>query len=158
MVFFELNRRQVVIQTFLRRLLDVTCPAVPPLEGERRRRERIQRVIPVLLLPWERNRPMVEEVSSALTKDFGDCSVAVVLNQPFRSEEAVVGIWLEGPNYLQGVVEQNSPMGGGFWQIGITFERMLPVGDYPELDRLHSLASRLVPPRQTTSLVVSQPR
>ncbi len=147
MLLFELSRRQMVVKSFLRRLLDVTCPALPPLEGERRSSERIPRVLPVILMPWEKGKPVVEEATFAITKDFGDCSVALVLPQPFRAEDAVVGIWLEGPNYLHGVVQQNSPIGGGFWQLGITLERLLPLGDYPLLEKLNPMASRLVVPK-----------
>lgn len=147
MLVFELSRRQMLVRNFLRRLLDVTCPSLPPLEGERRREERIQRVVPVLIIPWEKDGPVVDEAGFGLTKDFGDCSVSVVLPQPFKAAEAVVGLWLEGPNYLRGLVEQNSPIGGGFWQIGLVLERMLPVGDYPALEKLGALASRLVPRR-----------
>ncbi|MCS7239155.1 MAG: hypothetical protein NZ899_12935 [Thermoguttaceae bacterium] len=145
MLIFELSRRQMIVRNFLRRLLDVTCPTLPPLEGERRREERIQRVIPVLIIPWEKDGPVVDEAGFGLTKDFGDCSVAVILPQPFKAVEAALGVWLEGPNYLRGTVEQNSPIGGGFWQIGLVLERMIPVGDYPALEKLATLASRLVP-------------
>jgi hypothetical protein len=147
MLLFELSRRQMVVRSFLRRLLDVTCPTLPPLEGERRNSERISRVLPIILMPWENGKPVVDEAAFAITKDFGDCSVAIVLQQPFRADKVVLGIWLEGPNYLQGVIEQNSPIGGGFWQLGITLERVLPVGDYPVLDKLSPMASRLVVPK-----------
>lgn len=157
MLIFELSRRQAVVQSFLRRLLDVTCPSLPPLEGERRRSERIHRVLPALIIPWENDRPVVDEAGFGLTKDFGDCSVAVVLPQPFKARQALVGLWLEGPNYVRGSVEHYAPIGGGFWQVGLLLERMIPVGDYPVLEKLTPLASRLVPRKLPDSGLLPHP-
>lgn len=145
MLIFQLSRRQMAVRNFLRRLLDVTCPTLPPLEGERRQSERFPRVLPVLIVPWENDRPVVDEAGFGLTKDFGDCSVAVVLPQPFKAHQALIGFWLEGPNYIRGVVEHYAPIGGGFWQVGVALEQVVPIGDYPVLERLAPLASRLVP-------------
>ncbi len=145
MINFDAFRRQSQVRRFIRHLLDITTPTLPPLEGEQRAADRTFRCLPVLISPWEKDRAIIEEVAYAVTKDFSDLSVSILLNLPLREGAMLLGFWLEGPVYVLADVIQSSNIGGGFWQVGLALRKILPEGDYPELEKLAPLAARLVP-------------
>jgi hypothetical protein len=92
--------------------------------------------MPALLAPWDADCPQVDESTYALTKDFSDRGVSLVLHQPFKSAQVVVGLWLEGPRFLLGDLRQNVSLGGGFWQIGVELTELLDPAEYPQLESL----------------------
>ena len=87
---------------------------------------------------------MVEEVAYALTKDFSDRGLALVLPQPFRAVDVVVGLWLGSPRFVLAEVRQNAALGGGFWQLGIEITELVDSGS-PAIRPLAPLATRLIP-------------
>lgn len=54
---------------------------------------RQNQTLPVLLTPWENGKPLIEESTMAITKDISDQGVSLILNQPFRDEQVVIGFW-----------------------------------------------------------------
>jgi hypothetical protein len=145
MPLFDTQKRLNEVRCFVRRLVDLTSPNLPPLEGESRLDDRSNRVVPAVVSPWEHGRPIVNEVTYGLTKDLSDRGLSVVLHQPFRSPQAVVGLWLEGPQFALGDVRQNVPLGGGFWQLGVELVDLLDPAEWPDVQSLVSLAAHLVP-------------
>jgi len=152
--FFRERKKQVELRNCLRRLLDTTSPNLPPLEGDCRSDDRHNRTLPVLLVPWEDGGPVVNEASVALTKDFSDLGMALVLQQPFRAEQVVVAFRMasdpqrEGGStlyFMLGRLRQNTSTGGGFWQLGILLEELLNQADCPQLKPLVPLTSSLLP-------------
>ncbi len=89
---------------------------------------------------------MVDDATFALTKDFSDRGLSLVLPQPFRTEGVLVGFWMDGMYYAQGIARQNVALGGGFWQLGVELEQTIDPADYPELEQFSPLAARLLPP------------
>jgi hypothetical protein len=87
----------------------------------------------------------VDESTYAFTKDVSDRGLSLVLPQPFKSVEVVVGLWLDSPRFVLGEVRQNVPLGGGFWQIGVQLNEVLCAVDHPPLEALLPMATRLVP-------------
>ena len=149
------------IRSLLYRITDLTSPNLPPLDGEERTQNRSNRSLPILLAPWINNAPNVDEVTTALTKDFSDRGLSVVLHQPLRFETVVVGLLLSRnehdllggePRFVLGEVRQNVPLGGGFWQLGIEFSEILSVGYHKELKSLIPLTAQLVPNKDLLEL------
>jgi hypothetical protein len=148
MFSFTKRKKQSEIHRFIRRLLDSPRSTIPPVRGEHRWETRSNRTLPVLLAPWDENRPSPEEAAIALTKDLSGQGLALVLCQPFRAEQVVVGFWCEGePQFVLGCLRQNVPLGGGFWQAGIELNQRLSRAECTALDLLVPLAARLKPPR-----------
>jgi hypothetical protein len=145
MSLFDTRERLNEIRSLLRQLADLTSPNLPPLEGEFRSENRSNRALPALLAPWEEGGPVVDECTYALTKDLSDRGVALVLHQPFKAPQVVVGLWLEFPRFALGDVRQNVPLGGGFWQLGVEIVDVLEPGHYPEVESLVPLAAHLLP-------------
>ena len=148
MFSFDTRKRLNQVRTFVRHVVDVTSPNLPPLEGESRSENRSNRVLPALLAPWEDGGPSVDEISYALTEDLCDRGLSLVLHQPFKAVQVVVGLWLESPRFALGDVRQNVPLGGGFWQLGVELVDLLDPAEYPDLQSLVPLAAYLRPRRK----------
>jgi hypothetical protein len=145
MFSFDTRQRLCQVRDFLRQLVDLTSPNLPPLEGDSRSQARSNRALPALLTPWEHRQPVVDESTYAFTKDVSDRGLSLVLGQPFKSVEVVVGLWLDSPRFVLGEVRQNVPLGGGFWQIGVELTDLLDPAEDPQIQGLLPLATRLVP-------------
>jgi hypothetical protein len=145
MFSFDTRKRLCEVQSFVRQLVDLTTPGLPPDGGEFRTEGRSNRALPVLVTPWEDGQPVVDESTYAITKDFSDRGLSVVLQQPFKSVQVVVGLWLESPRFSLAEVRQNASLGGGFWQLGLELTQLLNVAEFPQAQRLIPLAGWLAP-------------
>ena len=145
MFSFDTRRRLCEVRDFLRHLVDLTSPNLPPLEGEARSESRSNRALPVLLTPWEHGEPVVDESTYAITKDFSERGLSLTLPQPFKADQVVVGLWLESPRFVLGEIRQSTPLGGGFWQLGVEFTDFVNAAEYPQVESLVPLAARLIP-------------
>jgi hypothetical protein len=144
MFLFKQRKKKNELQQLLRRAMDLTSPNHPPRKGEMRWEERSNRTIPVLLSPWANGKPLVDEHTVALSKDLSSQGVALVLPQPFRAEQVVLGFWLElMPEFILGKVRQNASLGGGFWQLGVELTERLPLADHKVLESLVPFAMHL---------------
>jgi hypothetical protein len=136
------------IQSRLRRILDLTVPNFSP-ELERDRVDcRSIRVIPALLCPWKDGAPLVEHHTFALTKDFSNEGVGLVLNAPFRDQEVLLGFWLdpeamEVPWLFLGKVQHLRKWGGGFWTLGVHLTEFVGSNMQPQCAPLAPLLARL---------------
>jgi len=155
MFSFDTRKRLGEVRGFLRQLVDLNSPNLPPLEGNSRLQTRSNRALPALLAPWEHAQPVVDESTYAFTKDVSDRGLSLVLGQPFKSFEVVVGLWLDSPRFVLGEVRQNVPLGGGFWQIGVELTDLLDSVQHPQIQSLMALASRLVPSAKAAKAVAT---
>jgi hypothetical protein len=155
MFSFSRQKRDNRLRTFLARAIDLTNPHLPPIDGETRVFDRYNRTIPVLLTPWEKGGPVIGESATAVTKDISDQGLSVILRQPYRCVDVVVGFWLpesrhiaagSGPTFVLGEVRQHAQIGGGYWQLGISFTELLKPSYTSELELLVPVAAKLLPP------------
>lgn len=144
MFSFTKRKKQVDVHQLLRRAMNATSPNRPPTQGDARWEDRSNRTIPVLLVPYTEGHPCAAEHTIALTKDLSSQGVAIVLPQPFRAEQVVIGFWLDArPEFVLGRIRQNVPLGGGYWQLGVELtERMGPT-PCEATESLVPLAARL---------------
>ncbi|HWB13425.1 MAG TPA: hypothetical protein VG826_29645 [Pirellulales bacterium] len=107
---------------------------------------RSNRTIPVLLVPYDNNVLSVGELAYALSKNLSSGGLALVLHQPLRAEQVVVGFWSNVEAYfVSAAVRQSVPLGGGFWQIGVQALEVLSPACVPDLRQLMPWAARLDP-------------
>jgi len=107
--------------------------------------------LPALLTPWEQGKPVVDESTYAITKDFSERGLSLTLPQPFKADQIVVGLWLGSPRFVLGEIRQNTPLGGGFWQLGVELTDFLSAAEHPQVESLVPLAARLVPHLKATT-------
>jgi hypothetical protein len=157
MFSFNSQKKLVELQKYVRRLCDRTTAELSPLEGESRSDSRHYRVIPTILSPWEDDGPVLHESAFVLTKDVSERGVGLVLEQPFRAERVVLGFWLpheDHPDFFLGDIRQNSPIGGGFWVIGIELVDVATPAETKALQRLLPMAEKLLPAKRPVEFVV----
>jgi hypothetical protein len=87
-----------------------------------------------------------------LTKDLAEMGIGLVANQPIRAEQVVVGLWGDEriasvPWFFIGDVRANTPLGGGFWVLGIELNEFANTEYRDVLKDLIPLASRLRAPK-----------
>jgi hypothetical protein len=159
MFSFGKRRAQVEVHKLTRRLIDSSCPNLPPLRGDSRWENRSNRTIPVLLTPLVGDDLQFDETAVAVTKNLSGQGLALVLHQPFWAEGVVIGFWHNGePEFVRGEIRQNAPLGGGFWQLGIELtERVIPA-EMHELERLIPLTNRLDPHQDHDGLAYQSSR
>lgn len=128
MFTFARDKKRVELQALVRRMADLTVPSLAPLGGESRVGRRMNRCLPVLLIPYERHRALVAEATIALARDISDHGVALMLPQPYHGEDVIVGFWIAGPHVAPGPSElyllhaqirHCTEVGGGHWQLGL---------------------------------------
>jgi hypothetical protein len=139
------------IESRLRRIVDLTVPNFNRQPPEQRLDTRSNRVIPVLICPWEGDRPAADRYLFALTKDLSSESAGVVLTEPLTADEVVVAFWLgkdvmEEPWYFLGMPQSQRQLGGGFWTVGIQFTDFLLHTARDRCAPLAPLAARLPAP------------
>ena len=150
---FHNQNDQVQLRATLRRICDLTSPNLPRID-ESRGEGRQNRCIPVLLTPWEDETPIVDETTTALTKDISDGGLSLTLPGPFRVQEIAIGFWVPDDDYqshaffLLGHTRESVPIGGGFWGLGIETIRPLRNTEVEEL--LPMVVKRLPPSKVET--------
>ena len=81
-------------------------------------------------------------------KDISDHGVGLVLNQPFRAAEVFIVAWPdeeERPWFFLGQVRQETPIGGGYWVIGVDLIDVFDDSDPAGIDELQPLIDQLLP-------------
>jgi hypothetical protein len=133
MPLFTKNKR-VCVQGFILKVVNNNCPELKALiEGPRLDR-RVNLTIVVLVIPIERGELCVDRAFTAVTKEFSNNGVAVVLSEPRGLDEVLLGFRWEGEmTFMRAKAKHLNPMGGGFYQIGFHMTDMACAGDYPEL-------------------------
>ena len=156
MYSFTKRKKSVDLSPHVRRICDITTPNLAPI-SKGRSENRYNRAIPTLLGPWQDDQPLVEECVVGLTTDLSDRGVGLVLYQPFRADEVVIGYWVSSelmhdPMFFLGNVRRNQNIGGGFWIVGIEFTKYASA-EYPEtLAALFPSAASLLSPAETATI------
>lgn len=132
------------VERQLRRLIETSNPRRYPSQHDCRREERSDRTLPVLLIPLESRGPVVAETIFAVTKNLSGEGAAVVIQQPFPADEAVLGVWNDGTlTFLTGNVCYRTPLEAGFLQVGLLLTGTLSADKCESLAKLARLAQHL---------------
>jgi hypothetical protein len=151
MSWFTRDKKATEVEPRLRRICDIsTMRKLLDEGGEVRETNRLAQAIPVLLCPLEEGEPETGESFVAVAKDISDTGVGLILHQPLRTKEVILGFWLGAeqspePWFFRATVRRNQPMGGGLWVLGLELAEFLNNGDRQSFDALIPVAKRLVP-------------
>jgi hypothetical protein len=137
MFSFGDRKRLLEVQSVLRRIIDASAPNRVPHEEEGRWDSRSNRTFPIVICPWGDKEPRVEGAITAITKNVSGQGLTAIVPVQFGADLLVAGFSLEGEHrFMIGVVRHRTPLGGGFWQLGIELTRLVDVGEVPRLQRL----------------------
>lgn len=158
MYSFKKQKKQNEVHGFLRRLIDTSSPNLNRLDGDDRWQGRCNRTFPVLLVPFEDKVPVVADAVFALTKNLSSQGAALVLHHPFRSNEKILIVFSveSSLTYIAAELRQMTPVGGGYWQVGVELREILSPDTIKHVDQLESLTDNLVPRDDYKSLPTAE--
>jgi hypothetical protein len=131
------KRKDFAVQSFVLKLVNNSCDGLSTHFDGPRCDSRVHLVVVVMILPVEHNQIQMDEAFTAVTKEFSNSGVAVVLDQPCALDEAILGFRFEGDMYfIRAKAKHREPMGGGFHQIGFHLLEVVSSSNYPELQTL----------------------
>jgi hypothetical protein len=131
------KKKDVAVTNFVLKLINNNCPRLATILEDLRGDSRVNLVVVVMVIPLENGRLQVPQAFTAVTKEFSNTGVAVVLDQPHRMHQAVLGFRFEGTmTFIRAEAKHTDPMGGGFCQIGFHLIEIVSPADYPELKSL----------------------
>jgi hypothetical protein len=131
------RNKELAVQAFVVSLLNQNCHAVqarlegPRLEG------RVNLTMVVMVVPVEEKKPLICRAFAAITKEFSSSGVAIVVDQPYGLDDAMLGFrWRGSTTWLRAKAKHLNPMGCGFFQLGFRMTERLHSADHPELEEL----------------------
>jgi hypothetical protein len=149
MFSFTARKKVADVQPLIRRIIDLTTPNCGRMEQGNRYENRHNRCVPVLLSPWRDDQPVISTSVLAITKDFSDRGVGIIVNEPVDALEVALGFYLEKdmsePWYFLGSRHSLVPIGGNFWLLGIELTEFINESHQQALAALAPLAERLRP-------------
>jgi len=134
MSLFARNKRRDV-QSFVLHLLNNHCPDLAwPDHEEVRGERRANLLLVVMVVPIRNGKPNVQGAFATVTKEFATTGVSLVLNEPRLLEEVYL-VFRSGGRVtcVRALAKHMSPLGGGFFQLGMEITEVVPEGDLPEL-------------------------
>jgi hypothetical protein len=122
------------IQSFMLKMANNNCPGLMAMAEGPRTECRANLTLVVLIVPLENNKPLVDRMFAAVTKEVSTVGASLVLHEPRALDEMIVGFRFEGSmHYIRAKAEHLNPMGAGFYQLGVRMKEMVYVGDCPAL-------------------------
>jgi hypothetical protein len=131
------KRKDLAVQSFVLKLLNTHSPGLTARLDGPRLDTRVNLALVVLIVPVETDRPQAGRAFSAVTKDFSNTGVAVVLKEPENLDQAILGFQLDGQmTFIRARAKHRDSMGGGFHQLGFQMLEVVSPSDCPELASL----------------------
>jgi hypothetical protein len=139
------SRSKKRLSAAIGRLLNLTTAYRVVRDYEERTENRYDREIPVILIPWENNRPIVEAWGFALARNISHEGAGIVAHHELGTEQVLCIFSLEEPLFVLAEVKHSVPMGGCFWRLGARFVKLLRSDDLPEVGALIGAVESLIP-------------
>ena len=131
------KRKDEAVRSFVLKLINNNCPGLEAFKKGRRMDSRVNLMLVVTIIPVVDGQIQVRNAFAAVTREFSNTGVSVVLDQPQGLDQAVIGLRFEGQlTFLLGEVKHLDPMGGGFYQMGFQLTEVVSPADYPELESI----------------------
>jgi hypothetical protein len=131
------RRKSREVQSFVLKLLNTNCPKLAARQEEARLDRRVNLVVVVTIIPFDGGCPQVRQGFTAMTREFSNTGVGVVLDHPRYIEHAILGFRFEGEmTFLRAEAKHLQPMGGGFYHLGFHLLEVVSLSEYPQLESL----------------------
>ncbi len=125
------------VRNFLLKLINNNCPGLAAFREGPRATSRINLTVVVTIIPISDGKMQVHDTFTAVTKNFSNDGVAIVLDHRQEFDWVVLGFRLEGHMaFFLAEANHIEPMGGGFYQIGFHLAEVVLPAEYPELSTL----------------------
>ena len=125
------------VQNFVLNLVNRECLDSRKLVEGSRLESRVNLTAVVTIVPIENKRPCVDKSLVTVTKEFSSTGVSVILSQPHSLDKMILAFpWNSEMTFVLAKVKHLSPIGGGFFHLGLHMTEIVSVADYPELETL----------------------
>ncbi|MBN2580296.1 MAG: hypothetical protein JXB10_15005 [Pirellulales bacterium] len=125
------------VHGFILKFLNNNCPDLKALYEGPRADRRVNLTVVVGVVPLEKKKPQVEKAFTAVTKEFSGVGVGLVVQVPWKFEQAILCFRFEEEMYYaRATVRHLTFLGGGFYQLGFEMNEMVNASAYPELPEL----------------------
>jgi hypothetical protein len=143
MFSFLRQKKQNEVRDSIQRILNLSASRVQ-VTNEVRLEPRYSRSVAVILIPWD-SEPLVEHATFALVQDLSDYGARIVAQQPILVPRLLCCFAVDQLRFLLGEVRQAAPLGGGFWQCGISFRETIHIAEHLRLEQLQPMFDGLNP-------------
>lgn len=134
MVSLFAQNKERKVQALMLNLINNRCPSLQGLLDGPRLEQRVHLTIVVLVIPVEKGKLLLEDRFTAVTKEFTSRGVSLVLRECRAADYLVVGFRHErAMHFVLAQARHLTPMGGGFWQLGLRLKEIVDPDDYPGL-------------------------
>jgi len=129
------RKKQIGVQKFILKTVNNNCPELKSLLEGPRRDKRVNLTLVVLVVPYVDGKLLINDAFHTVTKEFSATGVGIVLDKQLSLDEVVLGFrWGQEMTYLHAKAKHLSPMGAGFYQLGLELTEVVPNSDYPQLE------------------------
>jgi hypothetical protein len=136
-VFHQTRNKLQSVQNFVLKLVNNNCPDLKALIEGDRGDKRINLTLVVIVVPLTDGKPRLDEAFYAATQDISVSGVGIVLDRQEALDDAIVGFRNEGDiTFLRTKAKHITPMGGGFYRLGLELTEVVANGDYYGLGTL----------------------
>jgi hypothetical protein len=123
------------VQSFMLKVINNSCPDLKSLWDGPRAESRVNLTVVVVVIPVVRRKPVLEKMFGAVTKELTTLGVSVVLNDPRSVDEVIVAFRWEGEmKFVRAQAKHLTPLGAGFYQLGLELKEVIHVSDCPVLE------------------------
>jgi hypothetical protein len=134
-LFFR--RKDTRVQSLVLKLLNAQCLKRTAVRSGPRHNSRVNLTLTVLVIPFENGRPQVHQAFMAVTKDFCNTGLSVVLDHTRGPDQAILGLRIDGEvTFIRAETKHLDSIGGGFFQLGCQLTEVVSPSKYPELASL----------------------
>ena len=126
------------VRNFVLNLVNSNCLETRKLGQGPRLETRANLTLVVTIIPLENQRPRVDKSLVTVTKEFSSTGVSVVLGEPRPLDKVILVFSSKSETtFVLAEAKHLSPMGSGFFQLGLHMTEIVLAADYPELEALH---------------------
>jgi hypothetical protein len=136
-VFFQDRKKILGVQGFILKLVNNNCPELKTFMEGPRRDKRVNLTLVILVVPLAEGKLQIDEAFTAVTHEFSITGAGIVLDRQRALHEVVLGFRIGGDFiYVLAEAKHLSPMGGGFYHLGVEIREIVNVNDFPQLNKL----------------------
>jgi hypothetical protein len=133
-VIFQSKNKQRGVQNFVIKVINNNCPEMKALFEGPRRDKRVNLTLAVLVIPLLNGKLQSGQAFNAVTRELSINGVGIVLDGPMALDDVIMGFRMETDlTFVQATAKHLSPMGGGFYHMGLEMTEVIPCSKYPEL-------------------------
>lgn len=102
-----------------------------------RQEQRSNTTVPVIIVPYVKGKPLIDEAVHATTRDLSSAGIGLVADRSIDTQEVLIGFRSEEDVFfIRATVKYQDRISPTFFQIGASASEVLHASDYPLLATL----------------------